>query len=440
MSVSQAVAIPTADSAAADRRNLLNAGIVIVVGVISTTLAQDVILAWIPLQNLLKNTLHADRSANAAFFFWATMPWYFKPLIGMYQDAVPAFGSRRKSYLMIGGTMAAVCWYALALTPMRYGVLLAMCVLISTAMVVASTAIGGYMVEAAKASASSGRLTSLRNLADQFSVLCSGPAGGFLGSIAIGWTALSCGSIAFLIVPVALWCMREPRRQTSASRILQETRQQFRAIGHARAMWAAAGLAALFYMAPGVLTALFYIQQNELHMTTEAQGTLQFLSGGFGMIAAAFYGAFLCRRFTLRTLLMVCIVFGAIGNFCYWFYASPTQARIAESINGFGYTMAEVAFMHLCVRATPAGSEALGFSLLMSVRNFCLYGSNWLGSLSIDKLHLPFHDLVLLNGGTSLIAVPLVLLLPKAITMVRDGTKVDPAVDLTHAPPHAPHG
>jgi hypothetical protein len=59
----------------------------------------------------------------------------------------------------------------------------------------------------------------------------------------------------------------------------------------------------------------------------------------------------------------------------------------------------------------------------MSVRNFCLYGSNWAGSFFIDHWHINFHTLVLLNGGTSLLAVPFVLLLPKAITVVRDGAK-----------------
>jgi hypothetical protein len=435
MAVSQAVANP-----AEERRAVLIAGLVIVVGAIATTLPQVVVLAYIPLQNLLKNALHADRSANAAFFFWTTMPWNLKPLVGLCEDTVPIFGSRRKSYLIIGGALAALGWFALSLMPIRYAPLLTICVVISSAMVIASTAIGGYMVEAAKASASSGRLTSLRNFSMQFSVLVAGPASGLLGSLAIVWTAISCGSIAFLIVPVALWCLRERRQPSAPGRIMQEARAQFRSIGRAGTMWAVAGIATVFYMAPGVFTALFYIQQNDLHMDTEAQGFLQLLNGAFGMLAALLYGGVLCRRFTLRTLLMVCMVLGAIGNLSYWFYASPTQARIAESLWGFGFTIADVAMMHVMVRATPAGSEALGFSLLMSVRNFCLYGSNWAGSFFIDHFHLKFHVLVLLNGGTSLLAVPLVLLLPKAITMVRDGLKG--AQDSGHIPPpgHALQG
>jgi hypothetical protein len=433
MSMSQA------DPGGTASRKLLYAGIVIFVGVLATTLAQDVVLAKIPLQNLLKNTLHADRSANAAFFFWISIPWYVKPLIGMYQDAVPVFGSRRRSYLMIGGAVAAVCWFALTFVPVTYRGLLGICLVISTAMVIASTAIGGYMVEAARDSGGPGRLTSLRYLADQVSVLCSGPGGGFLGTLALAWTGVACGTIAFLIVPAAWLFMRERTAPVATGQILAGARAQLRAIGSAHTMWAAAGFAALFYSAPGVATAVFYIQQNDLHMSTQNQGFLTFLSGSAGLVAAALYGGLAVRRLTLRTLLLVCLVAGAIGNLAYWFYGSVAQASIAETVNGFGYTLAEVAIMHLAVRATPKGSEALGFSLIISVRNFCLYGSDWIGAAMIDRWHLAFHHLVAINAATTLLAVPLVLLLPKAITMVRDVREPDPAIDLAPPPPHTVH-
>ena len=50
---------------------LTYAALVVMAGVLATTLAQTQVLARLPLQNLLKNELHADRTANAAFFFWA---------------------------------------------------------------------------------------------------------------------------------------------------------------------------------------------------------------------------------------------------------------------------------------------------------------------------------------------------------------------------------
>src|SRR6266481_10080756 len=100
-------------SSAVTNHSLLVAGIVIGVGFLATTLAQPRVLLHIPLQNLLKNVLHTDRSTNAAFFFWVGLPWYIKPLIGVLSDAFPLFGSRRKSYIIMGSLAAMAAWCSL---------------------------------------------------------------------------------------------------------------------------------------------------------------------------------------------------------------------------------------------------------------------------------------------------------------------------------------
>ena len=56
------------------------AALVIIAGVLATTLAQTQVLARLPLQNLLKNELQVGRTPNAAFFFWAGLAWYLKPV------------------------------------------------------------------------------------------------------------------------------------------------------------------------------------------------------------------------------------------------------------------------------------------------------------------------------------------------------------------------
>src|SRR5579864_3402900 len=124
---------------------LLYAAIVIVIGVLGTTLAQTQVLGRIPLQNLLKNELHADRAANAAFFFWAGLAWYFKPFAGIFTDAFPMFGSRRKSYILVSTILAVLSWFALTVMPHEYNKLLLVSIVINTFMVIASTVIGGYM-------------------------------------------------------------------------------------------------------------------------------------------------------------------------------------------------------------------------------------------------------------------------------------------------------
>jgi hypothetical protein len=401
------------------RNALIYAALVIVAGVLATTLAQTQVLARLPLQNLLKNELHADRTANAAFFFWAGLAWYLKPFAGILTDALPLFGNRRKSYILLSATLAALSWLALIVTPHEYRKLLFVVIVINTFMMITSTAVGGYMVEIAQATSGSGRLTAIRQFIQQACFVINGPAAGYLASIAFGWTAAACGGIMFLLVPVTMLFLQEQRKRLDSREVLANAKRQLVNIGTARTMWAAAGLMALFYIAPGFATALFYKQQNELHFSTQTQGFLQLIAGICGILAAVGYGIS-CRRLNLRTLLVWCMLLATAANLGYLFYSSLGRAQAIEGLNGLGYTLAELALMDLAVRSTPAGSEGLGFSIMISVRNLALFGTDWFGSNLLDQYHLSFDSLVVANSATTLIAVPLVFLLPRLIVTRKD--------------------
>jgi len=404
---------------------LLYAALVIIAGVLATTLAQTQVLARLPLQNLLKNELHADRTANAAFFFWAGLAWYLKPLAGILTDAYPLFGSRRKSYIVLSASLAALSWLVLIVTPHQYGNLLFVVIVINVFMMTTSTAVGGYMVETAQATAGSGRLTAIRQFVQQACFVVNGPVAGYLASIAFGWTAAACGGIMFLLVPVTILFLQEQRRRLDSREVLDNAKKQLYKIGTARTMWAAAGLMALFYIAPGFATALFYKQQNDLHFTTQTQGFLQLIAGVSGISAAIGYGV-LCRRLNLRTLLVWCMLVATIANLGYLFYSSLGRAQAIDALNGFGYTLAELALMDLAVRSTPAGSEGLGFSIMISVRNLALFGTDWFGANLLDQYHLSFAFVVIANSATTLIAVPFVFLLRRSIVARKDAEKITP--------------
>ena len=224
----------------------------------------------------------------------------------------------------------------------------------------------------------------------------------------------------FLLVPVTILFLHERRPKLDSREVLSNAKAQLLNIGTARTMWAAAGLMALFYAAPGFATALFYKQQNELQFSTQTQGFLQLVAGSSGIAAAVGYGI-LCRRVRLRSLLVWCMLAATIANLGYLFYSSVGRAQAIEGLNGFGYTLAELALMDLAVRSTPAGSEGLGFSIMISVRNLALFGTDWFGSNLLDQYHLSFGSLVVANSATTLIAVPLVFLLPRLIVARKDG-------------------
>jgi predicted MFS family arabinose efflux permease len=155
-------------------------------------------------------------------------------------------------------------------------------------------------------------------------------------------------------------------------------------------------------------------------MSTAQQGLMLFLNGGFAMLTAAIYGTWAAKRWSLRTLLFWCILVGAIAQMCYALYNSMLQAYVIESLWGLGWAAADMSLTDLYMRATPEGSEALGFSLMVSVRNLSLFGADWLGAKAMETYHLQFSSLAIANGVVSLIALPLVFLLPGLIVDQKD--------------------
>ena len=142
----------------------------------------------------------------------------------------------------------------------------------------------------------------------------------------------------FLLVPVTMIFLHEKRIKIDSAQLFANAGQQLRNIV-ARKRCGPPRTTALFYIAPGFGTAIFYKQQNELHMSTEVQGYLQLVASVTGVIASVGYGYF-CRRFNLRTLLFVCLLTTTITNLGYMFYSSFNRAQFIDGLNGFGFNLA----------------------------------------------------------------------------------------------------
>lgn len=411
----------TADGASrAARGAYLRNTIVVIVGIIATTLPQVNVLMRIPLLNLLKNELHVDRTMASSFIFITGLAWYAKPIFGIINDAYPLFGTRRKSYMTIGATISTSCLIATIIVPHQYGILLTILVLANVGMVLSSCAMGGLLVETAQEWGASGRLSAVRQGMEAVSFVLSGLVSGYLATLVFGITAGVCAGLAFTLIPVAIGILREPYH---APQPLGAVKGQLRTIFRAKPMWGAAALMLLFYIAPGTTTVLFYRQQNVLHMSTEIQGLLVSTAYGASIVTAFVY-SFLCRHFNLRHLLLLGIGAAALTAIFYLFYNSIAVAFLIDGLNGVGYTLAELAFLDLCARSAPVGSESLGYSLMLSVRNLALFGTDIIGSHLMDSYGVSYYALVTINSITTAIALPFVFLLPMALVGRKDVPKL----------------
>src|SRR2546430_13920873 len=93
--------------------------------------------------------------------------------------------------------------------------------------------------------------------------------------------------------------------------------------------------------------------------------------------------------------------------------------------------------MDLAARATPRGSEGLGFALMMSVRNAALAVSDIFGSWLIERHQVSFFSLVWLNAGTTALVLLAGAFLPPGVVYRRDRA---PGVGITHTWPCQPPG
>jgi hypothetical protein len=465
------------------RRASLRAYLVMVaVGAFATTFAQQRAMGAYPILFHLKERLHFSKEQVAEFFLWATFAWNLKPLAGVMTDAFPIRGSRRRSYMLIGGLVAAGAWGMLNVVRDRVGPFLLVSMLLNAGLVLASTAMGGLQVEAGQLFGLSGRVSSLRQGVMSVAQILGPLLGGWLARVAFGVTAGIGAGVMLALAVVALAPFQEaplPRYQPVAdggeqpryrpgagvwavvaalvaagagtslvpgllnigislfallgvfllvlvlatarlrNPVLLQAQRQLSQILVSRTLWMAVGMLFLVYVVPGLNTALTYRQSDVLHFSKELIGRLGAVEGAAGVAFALVY-AVICRRFTLRTLIVFSMGANALGTLLFLVYDASTAYPVHLVIGAIG-VLSELSLMDLAVRATPPGCEALGFALMMSVRNFGIALSDVGGSMLMDQAHLTFRTLVLINAATTAVVLLFVPALPRSLVLPREG-------------------
>jgi hypothetical protein len=394
--------------------------VLIAMGWIGTGLA--LLSSKLPFQLLLKEQLGYSPTALAGFLMLANIPIYVKPLAGVLSDAVPLFGTRRRHYLLLGLVLSGLFWLLLALVPRTFHMLLGTYFTLNLFLTLTSTVLGGMMVEVGKRDGTTGLLSAQRMGIIRFTSFAEWLAGAVLAKLPFLVTGAVCAAFTWVLVPIFWLFHREaPSSRRDPTEKLTEVKRQTVTLFRSRTLWSAAGLVMLVIAAPGFETPLLYFQRDRLGFST---GFIGFLNGVVkpiaGMAGALVY-AYLCRRFPLRTGLAVSILLHAALTPLYLAYRTPTSAIVLTAVEGATLVLALLPLYDLSARATPRGSEALGYSLMMSVWNFTLYVSDFVGSTLYDRLGLTFANLIWVNAGSTALVLIAVPFLPSVLMDRRDG-------------------
>ncbi len=375
----------------------------------------------LPLKFLLKDQLHYSADQVSLFLALGIFTNYIKPIAGVITDSVPLFGSRRKNYLLVSLLLTGVGLFALGLVTHTWNSLLITYAIMYSMVVLTSTTLGGVMVEVGMRHNAQGRLTSQRIGMFRIGSLAGGPIGGWMAAHLPFWMAMGAGSLMHLaLVPLFLFCLPEERKAKLNLSLWSATGRQLKGLVKNRTLLGAAGMIFLIAASPGFGTPLLFFQTNSLHFSKEFVGILTLVGAGSGLLATMLYHA-VCKRVPLRKLLNASILIHAAGTLFYLQYHDWKSAIWITAISGVSGTLAMVPVYDLASRGTPKGSEALGYSVMMSVWNLTNSLSDWTGSTLFKKAGFAFSHLVWLNSGTTLLALLFVPFLPRLLLIGVDG-------------------
>ena len=377
-------------------------------------------LTEIPLRLLLKNELGLDPQRLAEFILVAQIPIYIKPLAGILVDAIPFFGTRRRHYLLWGLALGALAWLALAMVPRTYVSMVIAYFFVCIFLTLNSTVLGGLMVEVGKEKFITGKLSAQRHGIVRFTEAITGPLAGRLAERPFMQTMGISAFLQMLFWPVVYFYLKEKPTAKVDTEALGAVKGQVRTLLTARDLWAAAGLVILVIAAPGFETPKLYMQQNVLGFDGPFIGDLKFISSVSAVVAAVIYGI-ACRRIPLRKLLAISILVHAVMTLLYLFYRSKTSAIIIECLESATLVLAFLPLYDLAARATPKGSEALGYSVMMSVWNFTKNFSDFVGASMVTHLKFTFWNMVWVNAFSTLLVLIAVPFLPASLMDRRDG-------------------
>lgn len=418
----ETAASPASSIAAQPVMSLRRYSILVCWGMVVTNLGQFPSLGDLPLRFLLKDVLLASPTAMAAWFTVAILPWSFKPLAALLVDGVPLRGLRHRYYLLLGALLGGCLWLAMALVPRNYQALLITGFSLNIMMVLTSTVVGGLLVEGGQAHGATGRLSSIRMIVANVIFLFVGPLGGFLASKWFGWTAMIGSLLYFSMAVGAIWVLRERRipKEQDGGTALGGIVNQIKVVLGSRNIWICSGLLFLVHLAPGFGTPLFYYKSEVLKFSEQFIGNLTVIGGVMGLVGALLY-PLLCRRFKLRALLYLSIFSTVVSALCYLGYVSKTSAIVIEAVGLLGYTLAQLPLFDLAARATPKGSEALGYAVMLALGNLSTSISDVLGSYLFDHYQLGFKNLVWINAGTTALVLLVIPFLPGYLVDKKEG-------------------
>lgn len=374
-----------------------------------------------PLRSMLRNWGN-DSADIATFMFLLGIPWYIKPIFGLFTDFIPIKGFRRKSYLilssslMIGGFLAATL---MPLIPAAVTTILLVLLLPSFGIAIKDVATDAAMIETGQPLGITGRLQSAQWAAMYGAGLICGVAGGWIsqnGQQRLGF--MTCAVLGLVALYIAIFHIEEkPQPELQSGQL----KRAIKVLGEAVRTRMVILIAVFYFLLnfnPFSADVLYVHMSGELGFSDQFIGYTYTVSSFASILSCILYGLF-AKRVPLRILLHGSVIFMVLSSLVYIGLGTKTSAIIISFAYGFIYMVTSLTQLELAARYCPPAAAGTVFALLMSLSNFSVSLSSILGGRFYESWKLSYGVnnayslLVLIGAGFTAVCWLLVLLFPK---------------------------
>ena len=347
---------------------------------------------------LLKDVLKMTATAASYFAAVTLVGWAVKPLWGIISDAVPIFGSRRKSYLVFTAVLASIIWFSLGQTENHTVKLLLVLFTVSSAVYAFMDVVcDGLMVETGKPHNLTGRFQSIQWTSVYVASIITGFAGGWAAQNLKPQTVFSINAVFPIIILFSVLLFIKEDKPLKGREQFRKSLAALKEAFGTRTMWLLAFFLFFVAFSPSFGTPFFYYAVDHLKFDKIFFGIVGSVGAASAALGAILYAKFQSKLNT-RRLIKLAIIVGIIATLFDLIYFTPfvtdhlERARIiyilSSAVLGIVGSVTFLVVLNAAALACPKYSEGTTFATLMSFWNIGLIGSGILGGFLFSKIGL----------------------------------------------------
>ena len=384
-------------------------------------------LIGLPVLFFLKNKLNLSAHGVAQFNLIASIPLFIGFAFGFLRDVWSPFGKGDRAHLLIFGLLTSAAYGVMIVLKPTYGVLLGGMFVSTVAIQMVWSAGRGSTSAIGQDEAITGQMSVIGNLAVLIPNLVAYFAGGALSGYlehrdAEGAARILFGVGAGLMILVSLLSLLGPRRLLDSHHAKARTHTlagDFGRLLRHKPLYPVMAIQLLWQFSPAIGAVLPFHLANDLH-ATDAQVGLWYGVFFGSFVPVMFAYAWLCTRVKLNTLLWVGTALAVSQMAPLLFARTANEALVAACLMGLIGGLGQAAYTDLAIRACPPGLQGTMMMMFLAMYYVSLRFGDLLGAWLFDQQG-GFHTALYASMGVYALILPMILLVPKALTAGQDG-------------------